>query len=221
VLLIEGVAALPAPEATVALWRDHARAAGLGEIHLCAVSGDDEDPARTTAVAAAADLDAVVAMPLLDAASGAGSLHDMTGDLPQRAASFGGPVYDYAAIAARDLVRGPAIGGLRQHRGLFAGRDDSPRTGKGPVVQGASPAEYGRWLAGAIEQERAAEPAGDVLIFVASWNDWAGGAVLEPDVANGRGFLAATAAALGRTPRRVGPRVRARHSDVSPGAPLS
>lgn len=220
VLLIEGIASLPAPEATAALWRDHARAAGLGEIHLCAVSGDDEDRARTAAVAAAADFDAVVAMPLLDASSDAGGLHDMTGDLPGRAASFGGPVYDYAAIAARDLVRGAAAGGLRQHRGLLAGHDDSPRTGKGPVVHGASPAEYGRWLEGAIEQERAAEPAGDVLIFVASWNDWAGGAVLEPDVAHGRGFLAATAAALGKTPRRVGTRARARHSDASPGAPL-
>jgi lipopolysaccharide biosynthesis protein len=210
VLLVEGVAALPAPEATVAIWRDHARAAGLGEIHLCAVSGGGEDPARTAGVAAAADFDAVVAMPRLDASADAGGgLHDMTGDLPGRAAAFAGPVYDYAAIAARDLVRGAAAGGLRQHRGVLAGHDDSPRTGKGPVVHGASPAQYGRWLEGVIEQERAAEAAGDVLIFVASWNDWAGGAVLEPDIANGRGFLAATAAALGRTPRRVAPRARA------------
>ncbi len=220
VLLIEGVAALPAPDVTVATWRDHARAAGLGEIHLCAVCGDEEDPARTAAVAAAADFDALVAMPLLDAGADAGGLHDMTGDLPGRAASFGGPVYDYAAIVARDLVRGAAAGGLRQHRGLLVGRDDSPRTGKGPIVHGASPAEYGRWLEAVIEQERAAAPAGDVLVFVASWNDWAGGAVLEPDAANGRGFLAATAAALGKPPRRIGTRVRAKHSDVSPGAPL-
>jgi lipopolysaccharide biosynthesis protein len=231
VLLIEGVAALPAPEATVATWRDHARAAGLGEIHLCAVCGDADDPARTAGIAAAADFDAVVAMPRLEAdassdagakagARSGGGLHDMTADLPGRAPAFAGPVYDYAAIAARDLVRGAASGGLRQHRGVLAGHDDSPRTGKGPVVHGASPAEYGRWLEGVIEQERAAEPAGDVLVFVASWNDWAGGAVLEPDLVHGRGFLAATAAALGKAPRRDAARMRARHSDVSPGAPL-
>ncbi len=67
------------------------------------------------------------------------------------------------------------------------------RTPGGPAYafHGANPLTFRRWLARA---QRAAAAAGpDPLVFINAWNEWAEGAVLEPDARFGRARLRAVA----------------------------
>ena len=70
--------------------------------------------------------------------------------------------------------------------------DNTPRMGRwGVVVEGSSPALYAKHLESALERI-ADRPDESRLVFLKSWNEWAEGNYLEPDVANGRAFLEAT-----------------------------
>ena len=71
-------------------------------------------------------------------------------------------------------------------RCLTPGWDNAPRRRTGAVIlEGATPAHYRRWLEGLISRA-AARPAGQQLIFINAWNEWAEGACLEPDAISGR-----------------------------------
>lgn len=97
------------------------------------------------------------------------------------------------------------------HECVVPAWDNSPRKteGGGVVLLDASNDVYERWLATAAERSR----AHNGLVFINAWNEWAEGAFLEPDRSEGHARLAATARALGRSPR-----VGAAHSPEAPGA---
>jgi lipopolysaccharide biosynthesis protein len=74
---------------------------------------------------------------------------------------------------------------------VFVGWDNTPRRGeRAIVVRDTSPERFERYLAETI---RRAEPvgAGEKLVFINAWNEWAEGNHLEPDQRFGRGFLEA------------------------------
>ena len=74
--------------------------------------------------------------------------------------------------------------------------DNTPRSGyNGFVLQGATPELYKLHLEEAISLVDN-YPSDKKLIFVKSWNEWAEGNYLEPDLKHGRDFLDATLAAL-------------------------
>lgn len=79
-----------------------------------------------------------------------------------------------------------------QYRGAFANWDNSPRKGlKAVTMRGATPSTYRQGLEKQIARVR--EDSGqEPLLFVNAWNEWAEGAYLEPDTANGYQFLEAT-----------------------------
>jgi lipopolysaccharide biosynthesis protein len=84
----------------------------------------------------------------------------------------------------------------RSYETVFPGWDNTPRRGEeGVVVHGTTPERYGEWLRREIVRARA-NPPGDRLVFINAWNEWAEGAFLEPDAANGRRYLEATRSAL-------------------------
>ncbi len=56
---------------------------------------------------------------------------------------------------------------------------------------------YQAWLAALVERARGQPVFGTAVVCVNAWNEWAEGAVLEPDVHFGAAFLNATARALG------------------------
>ena len=74
--------------------------------------------------------------------------------------------------------------------------NDARRQGAGMVVHGSTPAKYQAWLAELADRAQAHPFAGEALVCVNAWNEWAEGAYLEPDVHFGAAYLNATGRAL-------------------------
>lgn len=71
------------------------------------------------------------------------------------------------------------------------GWDNTPRAHRaGSVYHGATPELFGLQVRRALDLV-ATRPADQQLVFAMAWNEWAEGAVLEPDRTFGRGFLEA------------------------------
>jgi hypothetical protein len=89
--------------------------------------------------------------------------------------------------------------------------DTSPRLGaRGVVLHDSRPDLFRRNVRTAVERVRELD-AGERLIFVKSWNEWAEGNYLEPDTRHGLGYLEALRDEL-RTPCQ---NVAVRQSDAS------
>ncbi|MCZ8314940.1 glycoside hydrolase family 99-like domain-containing protein [Phreatobacter sp.] len=118
--------------------------------------------------------------------------------------AFRGAVLDYGTMAqiSLDLPR-PSFPLLRT---CFPSWDnDARRQGNGTTITASSPALFERWLSGLIGQAAEAPFAGERLVFVNAWNEWAEGAYLEPDVHHGAAYLNAAARAIvGREARVAG-----------------
>jgi hypothetical protein len=72
---------------------------------------------------------------------------------------------------------------------IFPNWDNTPRTGRrGLVLQGAHPEKFRRHVRAAV-QHVADRPADERLVWVKSWNEWAEGNHLEPDLRHGRAWL--------------------------------
>jgi hypothetical protein len=113
-----------------------------------------------------------------------------------RAATFG-------MRAVRKLAGGPEIypytsdwaalnrTGDRIQPCVYPNWDNTPRSGRGGVVvQGASPDGFRRSVRQAAASV-AGRPAQERLLWVKSWNEWAEGNHLEPDLRHGRAWLEA------------------------------
>lgn len=73
--------------------------------------------------------------------------------------------------------------------GVYSNWDSTPRHGRlGAVMLGDAPEAFGAQLEHALGLV-AERPADHRLIFVKSWNEWAEGNYLEPDLHNGRALL--------------------------------
>ena len=94
----------------------------------------------------------------------------------------------YRAIAERTY--GPG-----EYPGLFPNWDNTPRRSyKGLVYTGTNPERFGEVLRALKEKVRGRE---DDFVFLNAWNEWGEGAVLEPDEADGYGYLEAVAKVQG------------------------
>lgn len=72
--------------------------------------------------------------------------------------------------------------------GAFSGWDSTPRKGEaGLVVKGATPQLFEKYMT--IQIRRAKEVYHKDMLFIAAWNEWAEGSMLEPDEENGYGYL--------------------------------
>jgi lipopolysaccharide biosynthesis protein len=109
-------------------------------------------------------------------------------------------VVDWRALA-REAADRP-LPAYRLYPGVNPGWDNEPRrSGRGRVLLHASPRGYGDWLQHTIHQRLAAVPEAQKLVFINAWNEWAEGAVLEPDARLGHAWLDATRRALSADPR--------------------
>lgn len=180
-LIVYRVQHLPDPSRTAAIWRNHCREAGIGEIRLCAALTHGNESFRQYG------FDSGVEFPphnLRDASVNAEI---------QFFNPFKGYVLQFATIARSYLTRDYADEPV--FKTVFPSWDNTARTGqRAVVVLNGTPANYAHWLSSTIEKTLQAG-ASDPLVFINAWNEWAEGCHLEPDRKYGRAFLEATAAA--------------------------
>ena len=184
-LIVYRPALLPDAGATALRWREHCRKAGIGEIFLAMAQFNDEDPRRF-------GFDAAIEFPP----------HVLARDLPAINADvtiinpdYAGHVVDYAQVVARARARPspdyPLI------RGVFPSWDNEARKpARGYTFVGSTPARYREWLRFAVRYAHEHPVAGERLVFINAWNEWAEGAYLEPDRRYGYAYLQATREAL-------------------------
>ena len=96
-------------------------------------------------------------------------------------------VYRYAD-AIETFVTDP-VPGIESFPTVVPNWDNTPRSGlNGLVLHASSPELFRRHLKKALERTKV-NPPGRRLIFVKSWNEWAEGNHLEPDLRHGRAYL--------------------------------
>jgi lipopolysaccharide biosynthesis protein len=82
------------------------------------------------------------------------------------------------------------------HPCVYPNWDNTPRLGRrGAVIVDAAPSRFERHVREAVARA-ALNPAGERLVFVKSWNEWAEGNHVEPDRERGRRWLDALATGL-------------------------
>jgi lipopolysaccharide biosynthesis protein len=191
VLLVYRVSAVPDIKATVELWREECRRAGVGEIHLAAARFWDTLDVQPLG------FDAAVEFPPHHVA-----VKKVERDLPNLVEDFAGLAYDYEHVVRENLKNHERPDPALTHRGLMLAWDNTPRRGPAAhFAHGATPELYRQWLSGVIDQELRHGSGRESLVFINAWNEWGEGANLEPDSVFGSGFLEATRAAIDEAQR--------------------
>ena len=174
---------LPHASAFVERWQAMARAAGLPGLYLVAEMSDllGHGPAYSDADADGFDAAVYVRLPAVVTASTHARMRVM------RKAMGGGPeIYPYSDTIVAESVTGPRI-----HPCVYPNWDNTPRSGRGGLaLVGATPEKFRRNVVAAVETVRDRPPQ-ERLLWVKSWNEWAEGNHLEPDLRDGRGWLEA------------------------------
>lgn len=169
---------------TLDAWRREFRLAGGSDIYLCYIQASSE----LTPVFDG--FDAVIeapwrVTPALDPAD----------DIEELAENFSGKIYDYAPFVRQSLnalsIHNKSI------RSIFCGLDESAVKGDNALIfKGATSQLYEYWLRGALEHTRVHRSGDERIIFIHAWNNWGGGAHLEPDLKHRRSYIEATRRAL-------------------------
>lgn len=185
-LLVYRPGLLPDARATAERWRTWCRDNGIGEIALAYVQGFERPDPRDIGFDAAVEFPPNLATPA-----------NITGRQRLINPGFSGQVLDWRELAANYRQR--PMPAYRLFPGVNCGWDNEPRRpGRGRTYLHASPRGYRDWLHDTIASRLASVPACDRLVFVNAWNEWAEGAVLEPDSRLGHAWLQATRSALQR-----------------------
>jgi len=182
-LLVYKIADIPDVAATVRIWRAACRAAGVGELYLCAVQRHAQDDPTPLG------FDAAVEFPPIGHAA-----ENVVTRVVDKRRSFRGTIFRYANLAVHYLMlpRPP----FPQFRGVTPMWDNTARRqDDGMIVTGSTPAAFGVWLANVLQQTRLRHDGDERLLFVNAWNEWAEGNHLEPDARHGRAYLEALRAA--------------------------
>jgi lipopolysaccharide biosynthesis protein len=175
---------LPDARATARRWRQWCLDHGIGEIHLAYVQGFERPDPRDIGFDAAVEFPPNMSNP-----------RSLTADQYLVNPDFHGDVRDWRELAAEIAAR--PLPTYTLYPGVNPGWDnEARRSGKGRVYLHASPRGYGDWLSTTVHTRLAAAPANQRLVFINAWNEWAEGAVLEPDARLGHAYLEATRKAL-------------------------
>ena len=172
---------LPNAAAFVDLWQAMARAAGLPGLYLVSETVDGAG-GLTYSMAEADGFDATVHV-RIPAVRRRAAIARMR--LVQKA--LGGPtVFPYSDSAVADLITGPRVQPC-----VYPNWDNTPRSGRGGVaLTGATPEKFRKNVRDAVAT-LAHHPEQERLLWVKSWNEWAEGNHLEPDLRLGRAWLEA------------------------------
>ena len=179
---------LPDAAATLKRWRQHCRDVGIGEIFLAMVQFDALDPTEY-------GFDAAMEFPPHKLAGGLDAINHSLDILNP---GYQGHVVHYQSIV--DRAREWPVPDYPLVRSVFPGWDnEARRPGKGYTFAFSSPARYKDWLSFAVQYAEQRPVAGERLVMINAWNEWAEGAHLEPDRRYGRAYLQATREVLERS----------------------
>ncbi len=174
---------LPNAAAFVERWQDMARAAGFDGLFLVAEVSDlhGYGPAYLSPAADGFDAGAYMRLP---------AHRSRASVLRMRALrKLSGP--EVLPYASRPLPIPTLEPGARLLPTVYPNWDNSPRSGrKGVVLHGATPERFRAHVRAAVHHVRDV-PAEERLLFIKSWNEWAEGNHLEPDLRHSTGFLEA------------------------------
>lgn len=184
ILLIYRTELFPNPAKTAEIWRKICRENGIEKIHLCAVeSFGFNDPLSI-------GFDSSVQFPPHGVV--AANVRDEVAGLDPE---FGGNIYDFEEVVAREINTEAPI--YPRYPGVMCSWDNTARRKKnGNIFINSSPENYEVWLRAAVDRAKEQLPAGQQLVFINAWNEWAEGTHLEPDRKYGHGYLQATKRAL-------------------------
>ncbi|WP_133500602.1 glycoside hydrolase family 99-like domain-containing protein [Cognatilysobacter terrigena] len=172
---------LPDCRRTLEHWRTYCREHGIGEILLGMVQFDVDDP-RTYG------FDFAVEFPPHKVARGLPCINDR---LDVVNSEYEGYVVDYADVV-RSAV-GQPVPDYPLVRGVFPSWDNEARKpGRGYTFAHSTPEAYAGWLRDAVDFAQERPVAGEAMVFINAWNEWAEGAHLEPDRRFGYAYLQAT-----------------------------
>jgi lipopolysaccharide biosynthesis protein len=168
---------------TAQRWRDYCIHSGIGEIHLAYVQSF-EKPQPTEI-----GFDAAIEFP-----PNSSSTPLITAQLPLINTNYAGVVLDWRTMANSFMER--RLPDYLLHRGVNVGWDnEARRPGRGRTFVRTSAEIYREWLIACCPN---AESHTDTppLVFINAWNEWAEGAVLEPDSRYGYAALEHTRGAI-------------------------
>ncbi|MFT3755781.1 MAG: glycoside hydrolase family 99-like domain-containing protein [Pseudoxanthomonas sp.] len=183
-LLLYRPGLLPNIRATAQRWRDWCRDNGVGEIHLAYVQSFERPDPRDIGFDSAIEFP-----PNLSTAP------DITAEQHLLNPAFRGQVLDWREMA--DAMRTRPLPAYPLFPAVNCGWDNEPRRpGRGRVYLHAAPRRYRDWLRDTIRTRLVGTDKRRRLVFINAWNEWAEGAVLEPDMRLGHAWLQATRQAL-------------------------
>lgn len=194
---------LPDCRKTLVRWRDYCRSVGIGEIFLAMVQFDVHDPR-------AYGFDAALEFPPHKLAAGLDTINHMVEIVNPE---YRGHVVHYQSIV--DRAKALPRPDYPMVRGVFPGWDnEARRPGQGYTFAFSTPERYRDWLESAVGYAEANPVAGEKVVMINAWNEWAEGAHLEPDRRFGYGYLQATRDVAVRKPK--GPKVIVVSHDAHP-----
>ncbi|GAB3603039.1 glycosyltransferase WbsX family protein [Microbacterium aureliae] len=178
---------LPDPAAFVDRWQGLAQAAGLPGLYLVAEMSDLLGRGARYVRGQADGFDASVYMRIPAAVNGWSRAR-----MRMLRKMLGGPeVWPYSDTI---LDQSPDTDHVQPC--VYPNWDNTPRAGRrGLVLQDAAPEKFERNVRAAVARLADRKPA-ERLLWVKSWNEWAEGNHLEPDLRDGHGWLEALKAGL-------------------------
>lgn len=183
-LLVYRPGLFPDMAATAARWRRWCLENGIGEIHLAYVQSFERPDPRTIG------FDAAVEFP--PNLSSSPSIADR-----QRLINvdYAGQILDWRELAHQQQSRERPD--YLTYPGVNPNWDnEARRPGNGRVYLHASPRKYRDWLKNIIAKHQLDRPLSQQLVFINAWNEWAEGAIIEPDARLGYAYLDANRRAV-------------------------
>lgn len=173
---------LPEPSRMLGLWRELAIAAGLSGLHILGMN------ARPTWIPQEHGFDGEVVLPLIENRPWISRRRPLRWLWRQASIRAGLPSFHDARRFVPELLAHRTLA-HDWHPCLIHAWDNTPRSGRnGVVLHHASPAQFAELLRAAVDLART-KPPERRLVFLKSWNEWAEGNHLEPDLRHGRDYL--------------------------------
>src|SRR5712692_10341717 len=172
---------LPEPRRTTDCWRDLAHKEGLKGLYLVGSWNEPWTPRENGFDAA------TTRKPLHPAALGVLKGTRKLRRLLRRLLGYPSDVYSYKKILPYLLM--PEASKPNIHPSVISNWDNSPRCGvRGLILHGSTPELFRQHLRATLKQV-SFKPLEHRLVFIKSWNEWAEGNHLEPDLRFGRAWL--------------------------------